>query len=211
LVLCTLVPTQAQQRELKDSGHLLGETAEQFYSEGFMGDVLRACQARDWKSVSQLSKAADHSTKTSAKDICSIATLAKEQATSGARLQSKGCGDKATMKSDTFTLDGGRLVKIEMVYRVAIADIEGIHPKAFSDLYAGLQEAYGSPTTTVAETMVDVYGIKHDAHRAVWMGTMDVITIVERPGADGRTDIVAETLVEHNRAAHAPKAANPLQ
>jgi SRSO17 transposase len=59
--------------------------------------------------------------------------------------------------------------------------------------------------------VVIVYGVKYDAHHAVWMGKQDVISIIERPGVDGRTEIIAETLAEYNRAAQAPKTANPLQ
>jgi hypothetical protein len=54
----------------------------------------------------------------------------------------------------------------------------------------------------------DVYGAKYDAHRAEWMGKQDVITIIEQPGRDGRTEIVVETLAERNRAT---KTVNPLQ
>jgi len=43
------------------------------------------------------------------------------------------------------------------------------------------------------------------------MGKQDVITIIEQPGRNGRTEIVVETLAERNRATKAPKAANPLQ
>jgi len=57
----------------------------------------------------------------------------------------------------------------------------------------------------------DVYGVKSDAHRAEWMGKQDVITISEHPGGNGRTEIVVETIAEHNRAAKAPKTANPLE
>ncbi len=59
--------------------------------------------------------------------------------------------------------------------------------------------------------MLNVYGVKYDAHRAVWIGNQDVIGIIEQPGEDGRTEIIAETLAEYNRAIQAPKTANPLQ
>jgi hypothetical protein len=43
------------------------------------------------------------------------------------------------------------------------------------------------------------------------MGKQDVITIVEQPGRDSRTEIIVETLAERNRETKAPKTANPLQ
>ncbi|HEV7512056.1 MAG TPA: hypothetical protein VGO27_10175, partial [Candidatus Acidoferrum sp.] len=84
LLLCASVSSQEQPRELRGGGHLLGETAEQFFSEGFVGDVLRACQARDWRSVSTY---LDHTSKTTAKGYCAKENLAKQQATSRTRLE----------------------------------------------------------------------------------------------------------------------------
>ena len=49
LMLCASVSPQEQPRELRGGGHLLGETAGQFFSEGFVGDVLRACEKRTGK------------------------------------------------------------------------------------------------------------------------------------------------------------------
>ncbi len=210
-MLCASVPPHEQPRELKGGGHLLGETAEQFFSEGFVGDMVQACQRRDWKSVRQLSKNVSYASKTSAKDICAKENLARQQATSGARLEYSGRGDEETMRADTFTFDGGHLVKIDMVYIAPIANIEGHHPKSFGELFAGLQEAYGPPSRSYSESMLNIYGAKFDAHRAVWMGKQDVIIIIEQPGEDDRTKIMAETLAEYNRAAQAPKTANPLQ
>ena len=211
LMLCAPASTQEQPRQLKGGGHLLGETVEQFYSEGHVGDVLRACQAGDWKSVSRLSKTMDGSPKKNAKDICAMQAAAKQQAESGARLEYKGSGDSETMRADTFTVDGGRLVKIDMVYSAPIANFQGYHPKSFGELFTGLQEAYGAPTKTSIEPVLNTYGVKYDAHRAAWIGKEDVISIIEQPGENGWTEIVAETLAEYNRAAQAPKTENPLQ
>jgi hypothetical protein len=42
------------------------------------------------------------------------------------------------------------------------------------------------------------------------MGEDNVISIIERPGGNGWTEIIAVTLAEYNRAAKAPKTENPL-
>jgi hypothetical protein len=207
LMLCASAPAQEQPRQLKGGGHLLGESAEQFYSEGYIGYVLRACQAEDWKSVSHLTKNLGHSSKKKAEDICAIETLARQQAASGTRVEHRG-GDRQTMRADTFTFEGGHLVKIDMVYNAPIAVIEGYDPKSFGELLAGLQEAYGAPTKTYTEPVLNAYGVKYDAHRAIWMGKKDVIIIIEQPGVNGWTEVVGETLAEYNRAA---QASNPLQ
>ena len=211
LMLCSSVSAQKQPREVKGGGHLLGETAEHFFSEGTVGDLAQACQDKNWKSVKQLFKNPDYASKTGAKDICAKEKLAKQQATSGERLEYNGPGDDETMRADSFTFDGGHLVKIDMVYTAPVADVVGFHPKSYDELFAGLQEAYGPPSKSYHEPKVDPIGVKYDAHHAVWMGQQDIISIHEQPGTDGWTEIVAETLAEHERAAHAPKSPNPLQ
>ena len=82
-------------------------------------------------------------------------------------------------------------------------------------MFAGLQEAYGTPSKSYSEPVVNVFGLKYDAHRAVWMGRNDVINLIEQldkqMGENGGTEVIAETIAEYNRAARTPKAANPLQ
>jgi len=211
VVLCAPVIPHEQPRELKGGGHLLGETAEQFFSTGPVGELVRACEAKDWKTVKQLARASDHKSKVDVKEICEKVAAVKHQATSGARQEYGASGDKEMMRTDTFTLQGGHLVKIRMIYAMPIADIEGFHPKSFDELFAGLREAYGEPSKSYSEPVVNTYGVKRDAHRATWLGRQNVISIIEQPGEHSWTEIVAETLAEYNREAQAPKAANPLQ
>ena len=205
-------PAQEQPRVLRGGGHLLGETAERFFSEGFAGEMQRACDKQDWKAVRQLVK---NGSRTKPKDVCASGKQAKQQAASGARLEFSGSDDPETLRSDTFTFDGGHLVKLQMLYTVPSATLEGYHPKSFDELLAGLQEAYGKPSKTYSEPVFNVYGVKSDAHRAVWMGEHDVITLTEQPGyqtgENGSTQLTAETIAEYNRAAKNPKATNPLQ
>lgn len=201
---------EERPRELKGGGHALGETAEHFFSEGTAGELLRACQASDWKSVKQLAKTANPGTKPNPKELCSAAAFIKKQAVSGARQEYAGGDDKA-MRADTFTLDGGHLVKINMIFNAAAMNVEGYHSKNYAELFEGLREAYGEPTKSSTESVSDVYGVKSDAHRAEWLGKKDVITISEQPGGNGRTEIVVETLAERDRHTKAPKTANPLE
>jgi hypothetical protein len=210
LILCSSAFAQEQPRALRGGGHLLGETAKQFFSEGFAGDMQRACAAKDWKTMSQLSKSVGHASKSSAKDYCARETLAEQQASSGKRLEYNGHGDEETMRTDTFTFDGGHLVKMDMVYDGSVRNIEGYRPKSFSELFDGLREAYGPPSKSYSQPVLNVYGVKYDAHRALWLGKQDAISIIEQPGEDGRTEIIAQTLAEYNRSAQAPKTANPL-
>lgn len=211
LMLGSSVLAQEQPRDLKGNGHSLGETAEQFFSEGQVGDLAQACQDKDWKTVKRLFKNPDYASKNNAKDICAKQKLVMQQATSGTRLEYNGPGDDKSMRADTFTFDGDHLVKIDMFYTAPVANVEGFHPKSFGELFEGLQEAYGPPSKTYSEPWLDPIGLRYEAHHALWMRQQDVISINEEPGTDGRTEIVAETLREYDRAAHAPKSANPLQ
>lgn len=210
LLLFAPVPPQEQPRELKGGGHLLGETAEQFFSVGSVGELMRACEARDWKTVKNVVKSAGHESKVNAKEICDKAAVVKQEATSGARREFGG-GDKETMRADTFTLDRGYLVKIRLIYSMPIAEIEGFHPKSFDELLAGLREAYGEPSKSYSELAVNAYGVKRDAHRAIWIGKQNVISIIERPGENAQAEIIAEILAEYKREGQTPKTANPLQ
>ena len=210
LMLFSAGSQEQRPRELKGGGHALGESAEQFFSAGAAGELLRTCQAGDWKAVKQLAKTVNPGSKPNPKEICAAAGFIKRQAAKGTRQEYVGGDDKA-MRTDTFTLDGGYLVKIEMVFNVSVMEVEGYHPKHYAELFEGLREAYGEPTKSSTETVTDVYGVKSDAHRAEWLGKQDVISISEQPGANGRTEIVVETLAERERASKAPKTANPLE
>lgn len=210
VILCASAASQEQPRILRGGGHLLGETVEDFFSEAFAGEMQQACERKDWKAVKQL---ANNGLR--AKDVCAGEKLAKRQAIGGARLEFSGPGDPESMRTDTFTLDGGHLVKIHMFYTAPSANVEGNHPKSFNELFAGLQEAYGPPSKRYSEPVFNVYGIKTEAYRALWMGDHDVISLIEEVGKqmgdDGGTEVIAETIAEYNRAAKTPKAANPLQ
>lgn len=205
-------PAQEQSRILRGGGHVLGETAEQFFSEGFAGEMQRACEKQDWKIVRQLASSVS---KTKPKNVCASEKLTRQRATGGERLECSGPGDAATMRTDTFTLDGGHLVKIQMLYAGSSESLEGDRPKSFDELFAGLQEAYGQPSKSYSEPVFNVYGVKSEAHRAFWITEQDAITLVEqpgfRPGQSGSTQLTAETIAEYNRAAKTPKAVNPLQ
>src|SRR5260370_27983765 len=110
LMLFSSASQQERPRELKGAGHLLGETAERFFSEDSVGQLLLACQAGDWKAVKQLAKTINPASKPNAKDICSKAALVKQQATSGARQEYGGRGAKAK-RTSKHVLDGRHVDK----------------------------------------------------------------------------------------------------
>jgi hypothetical protein len=211
LPLCSSVASQELPREIRVVGHVLGETAEQFFSVGSVGELVHACDTKDWKTVKYLAMTVEQQSKVKAKEFCDKLAAIKQKATAGARQEYRSSGDIETMRTDTFTLEGGHLVKIRMIYAMPIADFEGFRPKSFDELFAGLREAYGDPSKSYSEPVLSTYGVKRDARRAIWEGKQNVISVTEQLGEHGQTEIVAETLAEYKRDTQAPKTANPLQ
>jgi hypothetical protein len=197
---------RAQDLPMKVKGeHELGETAEQFFAEGHEKDVLGACASGDFKSLKK-------STKRLAKQYCSDLTDTREQAAGGKRVEYKPAGDPAEFRTDTFTFDGGHLVKVELIY-AAPSPEANYRGKSFADIFAGVKEAYGPPTSESAEPTQSVYGQQYIAHGEIWLAPHAAVVIIEKPGEDGSTTLIACTRAEYDRALApgAAKPANPIQ
>src|SRR5215510_12257180 len=93
LLLSSSVPSQEQPRELRAVGHVLGETAQQFFSAGPVGELVHACNTKDWKTVKYLAKTVTQQSKVNAKEYCDKVAVIKQGATSGARQEYSGSGD----------------------------------------------------------------------------------------------------------------------
>jgi hypothetical protein len=184
-------------------GHQLGETAEQFFDEGHEKEVLSACAAGNFKSVNPDKRAA--------KKYCGDLDEIRQMAVSGKRGE-YGSGDPSDMRTDTFTFDGGHLVKVELLYSVPSAE-SNYRGHSFEDIFAGIKQAYGPPTSESTAPVQNVYGVKYTAHRELWVAPHAVILITEQPGEGGSTTLIAFTRAEYDRtmAAGAPKPANPLE
>jgi hypothetical protein len=195
----------AQELPMKvKGGHQLGETAEQFFAEGHEKEVLSACAAGDFKFLKK-------SDKRQAKKYCGEVTDARQQAMSAERSEYK-TGDDSDKRADTFTFDGGRLVKVELVFSAPSAEFN-YRGHLFTDIVAGTKQAYGPPTTESTSPIQDAYGVPYLAHRELWVAPHAAILITEKPGRDGSTTLAAFTRAEYDRmiAAGPPKAANPLE
>lgn len=204
LSLTSRVLAQDQPMKVK-GGHQLGETAEQFFNEGREKEALSACATGDFKSVSR-------SNKRQLKKYCGELADARQQAISGKRGEYKSDGDVSEMRSDTFTFDGGHLVKVELLYSSPSAEFN-YRGQSFEEIFAGVKQAYGPPASESTEPTKNAYGVPYLAHREIWEPPQAAIVITEQPGRDGSTTLVAFTRAEYDRtiAAGAPKAANPLQ
>jgi hypothetical protein len=184
-------------------GHHLGETAEQFFGEGREKEMLGKCASGNLKSVDPDKRAA--------KKYCDEVGALHTQAVSGKRCAYQ-TGDANDMRTDTFTFDGGHLVKVELVYATPSAEYN-YRGHTFEDILAGIKQAYGPPTSESTAPAQNVYGVKYIAHRELWLAPHAVVLINEQPGERGSTTLTAFTRAEYDRtmAAGAPKPANPLE
>ena len=186
-------------------GHQLGETAEQFFAEGHEKEVLGACAAGDFKSVKG-------SNKREAKKYCGDLAETRRLAMSGKRGEYQSGGDPSELRTDTFTFDGGHLVKVELLYSAPSAE-SNYSGHSFEELLAGLKQAYGPPTSESTKPIQDVYGVQYVGHRELWLASHAVILITEQPGPRGSTTLAAFTRTEYDLTMEAgvPKPANPLE
>ena len=204
LALATGVPAQEQPMKVK-GGHQLGEPVEQFFAEGQEKELLGACAAGDFKSMKK-------AIKREAKKHCDELADARQQAVGGKREEYKSDGDLSEMRKDTFTFDGGHLVKVELLYSIPSAEFN-YRGLSFEKIFAGVKQAYGPPTSESTTPVQDTYGVPYPAHRELWVAPHAAILITEKPGPGGSTTLVAFTRAEYDRTMEAgpPKPANPLE
>lgn len=208
LILPALALAHAPAQDLMlnvKGGHRLGETAAQFFAEGFEQQALAACAAGDYKGV-------DKANRRELKKYCAGLAEARQQAMSGIRYEYKGGGDVTEFRTDTFIFDAGHLVKVELIY--ATPNAQGNYRgQSFDHIFAGLKQAYGPPARESTETVRNIYGVSYVAHRELWLAPEAAILITEQPGESGSTTLAAFTRSEYDRtmAGLVPKSSNPLQ
>ncbi len=196
----------AQEQPMKvKGGHQLGETAEQFFAEAHEKEMLSACAAGDFKSV-------NGSDKRAAKKYCAELAETRRQAVSGKRVGYQSVGDLSEMRTDTFTFDGAHLVKVELLYSAPSVEFN-YRGQGFEEIFAGVKQVYGPPTSESTKSVQDTYGAQYLAHRELWVAPQAAILITEQPGPGGSTTLVAFTRAEYDRtmAGGTPKPANPLE
>jgi hypothetical protein len=194
-----------QQPIMVKGGHQLGETAEQFFAEGHEKEMLSACAVGDFKSLNQ-------SDKRQAKKYCGELADTRQQAMGGKRREYQSGGEPSEMRMDTFTFDGGHLVKVELLYSAPSPEYN-YRGKTFEEIFAGVKQAYGPPTSDNTQPTYDIYGVKYFTHHELWLAPLAAILITDQPKPGGSTTLFAFTRAEYDRmmAAEALKAANRLK
>jgi hypothetical protein len=193
---------QEQLMKVK-GGHWLEETAEQFFAEGQEKVALSACTTRDFKSVSKTIRG-------QVKKDCDELAETRQLAMDGKRETYQSSGDLSEMRKDTFTFDGGHLVKVELVYSIPSAEFN-YRGHSFEEIYAGVKQVHGPPTSESTKPTQDMYGVPYLAHHELWIAPHTAILITEQPGPGGSTTLVAFTRVEYDRTVAASRPANPLE
>jgi hypothetical protein len=204
LTLASGVPAQEQPMKVK-GGHELGEPAEQFFAEGQEKELRSECVAGDFKNVNKLIKR-------QAKKYCDELATTRRLAMSGEHEEYQSYGDPSEMRQDTFTFDGGHLVRAELLYAAPSAEFN-YRGQSFEKIFAGVKQSYGPPTSESTKQVQDMYGVPYLAHRELWMAPQTAILITEQPGPGGSTTLVAFARAEYDHAVAAgePKPINPLE
>jgi hypothetical protein len=204
ILLAHGVFAQTMPMKVKD-GHLLGETAEQFFGEGREKELLTACAAKDYKSVTEVDKRL-------AKNYCTELANARQQATGGKRCAYQTAGDSTELRTDTFTFADGHLVNVQLIYAAPSSEFNN-RGQSFAQIFETIRQAYGPPTTENTSPARDAYGVQYVAHGELWLSSDAAIVINETPGPGGSTTVIAYTRAEYDgmKAANASKVANPLE
>src|ERR1700689_4741619 len=117
----------------------------------------------------------------------------------GKRGEYPGGGDLSELRTDTFTFDGGHLVKVELLYSAPSVEFN-YRGRSFMKIFEEVKQAYGPPTSESTKPMQDTYGGPYLAHREVCLAPHAAILVPEQPGRGGSTTLVAFTRAEYDRA-----------
>lgn len=203
LLLASRLAGQDQPIKVK-GGHELGETAEQFFSEGREKEIVAACALGNFKGVGK-------ATKKEAKSFCAMLTDIHHRATSGSRTDYESGGDPSEVREDTFTFDGGRLVKIELQYGTPGPE-SNYRGRTFEQIVVGVKQDYGSPTRETADQARNVYGVVYPTHTELWLWPSAAILITQQISSPASTTLTVLTRAEYDRSmGPAARVADPLK
>jgi hypothetical protein len=183
----------AQQQPIKvKGGHELGETAEQFFSEGREKDVLAACAAGNFKAVGK-------STRKESKLFCAMIMDIRHRATSGSHVDYESGGDPAEVREDTFTFDGGHLAKVQLQYGVPGPE-SNYRGLTFEQILAGVKQDYGPPSRESSDQVRNVYGVNFTTHTDLWLRPDAALLITQQIASPASTTLTAFTRAEYEQS-----------
>jgi hypothetical protein len=197
--------SQAASLQVKVENHLLGETAEKFFSEGHEGEILSACATKDFGKV-------DRPTKKTVKEYCAWLSSVRQRMVSGENGNYKDDLSGDETKTTTYVFVAGKFVAAEIIF-IAPDAANNYQGKSRSEILSGLKESYGPPTSETILPYHNVYGVSFERHQELWLTESYAIQMDEQPGANGwtRVNVLTRELYEKHKTESVTKPpANPL-
>jgi hypothetical protein len=167
--------------DVKVEDHLLGETAEYFFSEGHEGKILSAYAAKDFGTDGQLDKK-------TGKKYCAWLSGVRQRVASGESGEYKDELSTDDTKTTTYVFMNGRFVAAEIVF-IAPDDTNNFSGKSLKDIFLALKGTYGAPTSETVLPYQNAYGVRYDRHQELWLTETYAIQTDEQPGAHGWTSV----------------------
>ncbi len=201
-VLLSFAPAAGAQVRIDD--HLLGETADQFFSEAHEGAMLSACARGDFAKV-------DRSIKKAAKESCAWLSSARQRMVSDETGKYVGEVNADPTKTTTFVFAAGKFVAAEILFMAPDLS-NNYHGKSLAEISTGLKESYGPPTSETIVPYQNAYGVPYDRHQKLWLAESYAIQLDEQPGSHGWTSVNLSTRewYDKQKAAAAKPPPNPL-
>ena len=190
-IVALLSLAQAAPVQVKVENHLLGEPAEQFFSEGKEGVMLNACTTKDFGNV-------DRAIKKTAKEYCTRLSGVRERMVSGESGDYEDELSADDTKTTTYMFAAGKFVAAEIVF-IAPDMANNNQGKSFAEVFSGLKGTYGQPTSETVLPYRNVYGATFERHQNLWLTERYVIQMDEQPGAHGWTKVNVSTREVYNK------------
>ena len=183
--LAALLSLAQANLQVKVESHSLGESAEQFFSEGKEGVMLNACTTKDFGKVNRTMKK-------TAKEYCAWLSNVRQRMVGG---ESGDYTDELSAddtKTTTYIFAAGKFVAAEILF-ISPDPSNNNQGKSFAEIFSGLRGTYGQPTSETVVPYRNVYGVQFERHQKLWLTETYAIQTDEQPGTHGWTKINVST------------------
>jgi hypothetical protein len=171
--------------QVKVEDHLLGETAEQFFSEAHEGVILSACAKKDFGKVNR-------SIKKTGKEYCAWLSSIRQSMVRGESGQYNGEVSPDNTKTTTYVFAAGKFSAAVIVF-TAPDMANNYQGKSFAEVLSGLKGIYGPPTSETIILYQSAYGVPYERHQELWLAESYAIQVDEQPGSNGWTSVDVST------------------
>ena len=202
VALLSFAPAAGAQPRVDD--HLLGETAERFFSEAHEGAMLSACARGDFAKV-------DRSIKKAARESCAWLSSVRQRMIGDETGKYAGQANAGNTKTTTYVFVAGKFVAAEVLFMAPDLS-NNYHGKSLAEISNGLKESYGPPTSETVVPYQNAYGVPYERHQILWLAESYAIQLDEQPGSHGWTSVNLSTRewYDKQKAAAAKPPPNPL-